>query len=198
MTPLFLLAAAMTLGGAVAALSLRNLIHCALALVGAFLGLALVYLELGAQFVGLAQILVYVGAVAILIVFAILLTRGGELPEERQISGSLGSGVGVALLVLGCLVATVLASQGLPPGGTSPSEVAAAGAVRNIGEQLMTEYVLPLEVVGLLLTAALIGAALIAMHPGRPDPRREAGGSPGPKPSASASRVHALSGGGRA
>ena len=78
----FAILAVLTLAGAVAAMSLRNLVHCALALTAAFAGLAAVYLQLNAQFVGFAQILVYIGAVAILIVFAILLTRGGEPPRQ--------------------------------------------------------------------------------------------------------------------
>ena len=65
----------LTLASAVAAMSLRNLVHCALTLTVTFAGLAAFYLQLDAQFVGFAQILVYIGAVAILIVFAILLTR---------------------------------------------------------------------------------------------------------------------------
>src|SRR5207249_2273823 len=65
----FAIIAVVTLASAIAAMSLRNLVHCALSLVVTFAGLAVFYLQLGAQFVGLAQILVYVGAVAILIVF---------------------------------------------------------------------------------------------------------------------------------
>src|SRR6266568_364220 len=82
MTLPFALIAMVTLGGAIAAMRLRNLVHCALCLVVAFGGLAAVFLQLDAQFVGLAQILVYIGAVAILIVFAILLTRGSEPPQQ--------------------------------------------------------------------------------------------------------------------
>ena len=74
MTLLFLILAVMTLAGAVAAMTLRMLVHSVLALTIAFAGLAALYILLGAQFVGLAQILVYVGAVAILIVFAIFYT----------------------------------------------------------------------------------------------------------------------------
>src|SRR5260370_8037904 len=82
MTVPFTIIAIITIGSAIAAMTLRNLVHCALALVGAFAGLAALYLQLDAQFVGFAQILVYVGAVAILIVFAILLTGGSEPPKQ--------------------------------------------------------------------------------------------------------------------
>jgi len=176
MSPLFLVAALLTLGGAAAALTLRNLVHCALALVGALAGLAIVYLELGAQFVGLAQILVYVGAVAILILFAILLTRGGELAQGRWVGASVSLGLGVAGLVFGGLVVAIFASDGLRR--VAPAGEAPGGAVRQIGERLMTDYVLPLEVMGLLLTAALIGGVLIAVRPG---PRTEPGLTPPPR-----------------
>jgi NADH-quinone oxidoreductase subunit J len=67
----FWLLAAFTIAGALAAVMLRNLVHCALALTVAFAGLAVLFLQLDAQFAGFAQILVYIGAVAILVVFAI-------------------------------------------------------------------------------------------------------------------------------
>ena len=96
MTVAFAIIAIVTIASAVAAMSLRNLIHCALAMVGAFGGLAALYLQLNAQFVGFTQILVYIGAVAILIVFAILITRGGDVPEKALFSPSWISGLLVA------------------------------------------------------------------------------------------------------
>src|SRR6266404_321818 len=90
----FIILGLLTLAGAGAAMSLRNLVHCALALTVAFAGLAALYLQLDAQFVGFAQILVYIGAVAILIVFAILLTGGGEAPKRPVLSVSWCIGVG--------------------------------------------------------------------------------------------------------
>ena len=76
-----LIAALLALGGAVAAVSLRNLIHCALCLVVTFFSVAVLYLLLGAEFVSFAQVMVYVGAIAILIVFATLLTRSAGMPH---------------------------------------------------------------------------------------------------------------------
>src|SRR5437870_10472667 len=96
---IFTILALLTLAGAIAALSLRNLVHCALALTVAFAGLAALYLQLDAQFVGFAQILVYIGAVAILIVFAILLTRGTEAPQQSVFSSSWAIGFGIAAVV---------------------------------------------------------------------------------------------------
>src|SRR5208283_3133921 len=86
MSYVFYLIAAITVGGGLAAMVLKNTVHCALAVTVAFAGLALFFLNLDAQFAGFAQILVYIGAVAILVVFAILLTRGSELPRDGVFS----------------------------------------------------------------------------------------------------------------
>ena len=157
----FTIIAIVTIAAAVAALSLRNLVHCALALSLSFVGLAAVYLQLGAQFVGFAQVLVYVGAVSILVVFAILLTRNDQ-PTEQLFSKATLVSLGVTVAVLGVLVWAIAKSsvtrKTLPP---LPS-----ATVKEIGDALMTQFVLPLEVMGLLLTAALIGAVIIAMHNG--------------------------------
>ena len=157
----FILITGVTLGSAIAAMSLRNLVHCALCTVPTFAGLAAMYLQLNAQFVGFAQILVYVGAVAILILFAVLLTRNSETqPKTRIASPSWIIGILVALSVSGTLIYSVIKSaklaQTLPP----PPDA----TVKTIGEQLMTNYVLPLEVIALLLTAAMIGAVIVAMR----------------------------------
>lgn len=156
----FLIVGVIALASAVAAMSLRNLVHCTLSLMATFTALAAIYLQLGAQFVGFAQILIYLGAVAILIVFAILLTRGGESAREPVFSRTWVVGVGVAVAVFGLLSGIILSSRAVVRELRPPPEA----TVREIGEKLMTEYVLPLEVIGLLLTAALIGAVIIAMH----------------------------------
>ena len=180
----FYIIAVLTIASAIAALSLRNLVHCVLCLVVTFAGLAVLYLGLGAQFVGLAQILVYVGAVAILIVFAILLTRSDEkAPGVPILSTSWWMGLLIGATVFGSLAAAVHSSSVAAPktptktarqappkaaGKKPPAQAAQAPAagVRAIGMTLLARsenYVLPLEVAGLLLTAAMIGAAVIAM-----------------------------------
>jgi len=160
MTAGFAILAILTAASAIAAMTLRNLVHCALALAVAFAGLAAIYLQLSAQFAGFAQILVYVGAVAILIVFAILLTRSGEPVPGSVFSSSWIVGVGIAVAVFAVLTAMIRSSRGL----LRQVSEAPRGSVRDIGDQMMSQYVLPLEVIGLLLTAALIGAVLIAMR----------------------------------
>jgi NADH-quinone oxidoreductase subunit J len=172
-TPIaFAIIAALTVVSAVAAMSLRNLVHCALCLAVTLAGIAALYLQLGAAFVGWAQILVYIGAVAILVVFAILLTRSSEGTSQPIMSSYWGVGVAIAVLVFGVLAKAIFSSTlagQLPPDKADPT-------VREIGNQLMTRYVLPLEVIGLLLTAAAIGAVIIAM--------KDPGKSQSPTPSA--------------
>jgi len=162
MEAIFILLAVLIIAASVAAMTLRNLVHCALSVTVAFAGLAAVFLQLDAQFVGFAQILVYIGAVAILVVFAILLTRGGAAPEPAIFATGWFGGSVTALAVLVALVwaikHSVLSSRPLPP---QPE-----ATVRQIGNALMTTYVLPLEVIGLLLTAALIGAVIVALKEG--------------------------------
>ena len=160
MTFPFAIIAVLTVAAAVAAMAWRNLVHCALSLVITFAGLAALFLQLNAEFIGFAQVLVYIGAVAILIVFAILLTRGGEAEPPAPVAAGAGWGIGIAVLAFLALAGAVASSVVVQR--VAPSKTAVT--VRAIGDRLMTEYVLPLEVIGLLLTAALIGAVIIAMQ----------------------------------
>jgi NADH-quinone oxidoreductase subunit J len=156
----FYLISALAVGGALAAVLLKNLVHCALALTVAFLGLALLFLRLDAQFAGFAQILVYVGAVAILVVFAILLTRGSEVPMGGVFSKTWLVGLAIAAAVFAILGWAVLKAGPWLPNETTAPQV----TVNEIGQALMGRYVLPLEIVAVLLTAALLGAVIVAMH----------------------------------
>ncbi len=150
---------------------LRNLVHCALCAAGAFAGLAAIYLQLDAEFVGFAQLLIYVGAIAILIVFTVLLTRGAELqPGATSTSPGWWMGLPVGALVLACLIGSILKSPGLV---RVPAQDIRA-PVKQIGEQLMNQYVMPLETMGLLLTAALLGAVVIGLR----EPRKSESNNP--------------------
>ena len=149
---IFLILAAITIAGTAAAMSLRSAIHCILALTIGLVGLAALYLLLGAQFVGFTQILVYVGAVAILAVFAIMMTQGPGKTTQPILSTNWPAGVLVATAVFAILAWAIHSTPAQP-------EV----SVNQIGAALMHHYVLPLEIMGLLLTAALIGAVILAM-----------------------------------
>src|SRR6266481_6120177 len=118
MTVTFAIIAALTVASGVAVMTLRNLVHCALSLMLTFVGLAALFLQLNAEFVGFAQILVYVGAVAILIVFAILLTRGSEPGPVAPRAASAGWGVLIALAAFltlaGAITSSFVSGRGLP------------------------------------------------------------------------------------
>jgi NADH:ubiquinone oxidoreductase subunit 6 (subunit J) len=160
MSIVFYLIAGLSVAGALAAVLLKNTVHCALAVTVAFAGLALMFLELDAQFAGFAQILIYIGAVAILVVFAILLTRGSDTPTDTVFSKKPLVGLVTAAGIFAIFGWAILHSaQFLPHEATTPTVT-----VMDIGNALMGRYVLPLEIVALLLTAALIGAVIVAMH----------------------------------
>jgi NADH-quinone oxidoreductase subunit J len=148
--------AIITLAGALAAATLPKLIHAALSLVIVFVGVAAYFFLLGAEFVGLVQVFVYIGAVAVLIVFTILLTRR-DIVSDRGINWS---GVIIALAVFGGLLWIILNTTSL----AFPAPQFEPLTVKQIGEALMTNYVWPLQCVGLVLTVALIGALILVME----------------------------------
>ncbi len=174
MSIVFLILAALTLLGTAAAMTLKNLVHCILALMLGLLALALIYLQLGAQFVGFTQVIVYVGAVAILAMFAIMMTRsaheGESTPNEKPSRapfiaalgdewGSTLSGIAIAAAIF-ILLAWAFA-HGTP--STLSHTQPPTASVQQIGDALMHRFAVPLEIIGLLLTAALIGAGVIAL-----------------------------------
>jgi NADH-quinone oxidoreductase subunit J len=152
----FILIAIITLAAALAAATLRSLMHAALSFAIALVGIAAFFFLLGAEFVGLALVFIYIGAVAVLIVFTILLTRR----DDGKTRGFNWGGAIIAAAVFGGLIWSILNTQSLAivaphmPGLT----------VKRIGAALMTGYVWPLQCVGLLLTAALIGALILVLE----------------------------------
>ncbi len=152
---------AMTLGATAATALLPNPVHCGLFAAAAFAGFGAMFIALGAEFVGFIQILVYVGAVAILIMFVILLTRPGS--ESRQAgwkgmaSWRTAGGLVVAMGVAAALGWCVMSSAPVSPAPDTPEH-----DVALIGSALVTDYAAPLLAVGVLLTAALVGGVLFA------------------------------------
>jgi NADH-quinone oxidoreductase subunit J len=155
-TAAFAVIAILTLLGALAAATLPRLVHAALSLVVGFVGLAAFYILLGAEFVGLVQIFVYVGAVAVLIVFTILLTHLET--TERDPFNWLGAIV--AWAVFGGLVWIIFHSGFIWQAHVPNQDL----TVRRIGDALMTAYIWPLLCVGVLLTAAMIGALILVFE----------------------------------
>jgi NADH:ubiquinone oxidoreductase subunit 6 (subunit J) len=157
--------ALVTVGAAVVAMSGRNLLHSVLLLTVSWAGVAAFYLWAGAEFVAFAQLLVYVGAISMAVLFAVLLTRRSRddlaAPPASRSRGiyAILAGVAVAAVLLGAVSLAPLSSAPTPP----PSVT-----VRQLGDQLMGPHAASLLVIAALLTVALIGAVVLA-----------AGGSPG-------------------
>jgi NADH-quinone oxidoreductase subunit J len=137
----------------------RNLFHNALFLVGALFGVAANYVLLEAEFLAVSQVLVYIGAIATLIAFAIMLTRGmmyGRTSPMNHVSGKAALGALVFFLALLSFVRTV------PWPADAQSVNANEGMIASLGNLFATTYVTAFEVVGLLLLVALVGAVMLA------------------------------------
>ena len=160
----FWIISAVAVLGAILAVSLRNLVHCVLALILFFIGIAAHYFLLHADFLGTVQILIYVGAVAILILFAIMLTHnvtGTDGPREL-LGLKWWSGAAIAATLAMLLMRAI---QGDKLSATLPSgSDQAHSSVAEIGKALVGGWVVPLEAIAVLLTAALIGAVVIALE----------------------------------
>jgi len=155
--------AAVLLLAAAAAVVARNLVRAALALTLSFMALGVLFISLGAEFLGFVQLMVYVGAVAMLIVFAILLTRPDRLRRTATALRGAGpaAGVVIGLVTLGGLLGVISTS---PLAAGTKCAPAATAPVARIGEVLMGSHVAALLAVGVLLTAALVGAAILAIE----------------------------------
>ncbi|MCK5219569.1 NADH-quinone oxidoreductase subunit J [bacterium] len=152
----FYLLALLAIGAGIMLVNSRNLLHALLGLAVASLAVAGLMLGLRAEFLALVLVLIYVGAVVVLGVFAVMLTGHFEksvLPPGNELK-ILGGGTALALLVL---VTGVILIQPLPPDAV-PAQV----PIQKLGVLLMTDYVLPFELVSVLLLAVLVGAIVIA------------------------------------
>lgn len=163
MIPLLILAPLILLAALGAVWKARP-VHAALLLALTLALVAVLFLVMDAHFIGLVQFAVYVGAIAILIVFSLLITRPGDEAEEiARRPGSLIPGLACTLPVMGVLVVSILQS------GTvgSKESVTPSLSVEQLGLVLFTTHAPAVLAIGVLLTAVMIGAALFARDPGK-------------------------------
>jgi NADH-quinone oxidoreductase subunit J len=152
---IFVILGAIGLLSAVRLVTSKNVVHAALYLVGALAAVGGVYLLLAAEFVAWVQILIYVGAIVVLLLFGLMLTRapiGREALDNQQ----RGFAAVVSLGVLAGLVVLVWEAF------SDETIVLSTSRTADVGESLFTRFVLPFEVVSFLLLAALIGAIVLA------------------------------------
>lgn len=144
-----------SVGGAVGMIAARKLVHSAIFLVVSFLAVAAIFLLGRADFLAAVQVLIYAGAVMILMLFAIMLT-----PGQTESAGDPGQKIGAGLVAGGFLVVSAFTLLGT--NWNLARNVADQATTRGIGELILNQYVLPFELASVLLLAAMVGAILIA------------------------------------
>jgi len=160
----FIFFAGMALTGAVLLVTLHNLVHSVLAMILSFIGIAGLYLVLEAEFLAAIQVLVYVGAVAVLVLFAVMLTQRIADPNQPVNNGQAWLAFSVATAVF-ALLAAILAPLKWPKLPAMPlmqGSTETVGSVTNLGMQLLSTYAIPFEVASLLLLVALLGSIMLA------------------------------------
>ncbi len=154
---MFWLIAIITLGSALAMVLNKNIFRSALFMVVTFIGVAAMYVLLQADFLAAVQILVYAGAIAIFIVFGIMLTVRGNMKQTNLFSKNAAL-AGLVSLVLVVINAIMVLTSDWPVSEAAPP----VETVGQIAELMLTKFIVPFEVVAVLLLVALLGAIIIA------------------------------------
>ena len=160
---LFWLFAAVMIGSAFLVVTMRDIIRCGLAMIVCFGSLAGIYAIIGAPLLAAAQVIVYIGAISVLILFAIMLTQTKDAPSRLVFQTQ-----AVPAAIASIVIAVVLA---LAIGATDWGEAAKRAAItaEEMSNALFTDFVLPFEIVSVLLLAAVIGGVYLAKRePGGP------------------------------
>ncbi len=160
---LWILSAVM-LGAGLLVVTMRDIIRCGLAMIVCFLALAGIYVLMGAPLLGAAQVIVYIGAISVLILFAIMLTQTKDAPS-RLVFQTQAVPAAIAAVVMAVLIALAVAATDW---GELTERVRLATS--TMSEVLFEQFVFPFEIVSVLLLAAVIGGVFLA--------KREPGGPP--------------------
>jgi len=165
LTLLFLLFAALAVGCALAMVTQRNPLYSAISLIGVFISLACLYVMLAAPFIAAVQVVVYAGAIMVLVVFVIMLLN---VEEQERSRGRLKFLVPAAVVLAAILIAEVafilVTVRDFPV--TPASGAANVGVTHSIGPALFTQYLLPFEITSILLLMAIVGAMTLARRGG--------------------------------
>lgn len=168
----FIIISLITIGFAIVVVTNRNMLHAAFAMMVSFLGVAGIYVTLDAGFMAAAQLLVYIGAISILIIFAIMLTRRIMDAKDPSFNSQVGLGLFTAVAALIIATFTLLGFWGNPElaqrfgqKAPLPPDISSE-LIAKMGEALVSvgsfSYVMPFLVASMLLLAALIGSVYIA------------------------------------
>jgi NAD(P)H-quinone oxidoreductase subunit 6 len=156
----FYLLAVLTVGSSMMVAFSRNIVYSTFALLGAFMGVVGIYVLLAADFVAMVQLLVYVGGILVLTIFAVMLTQGiaDVTVSNREV------GVVPSLVTIVVLGAVMLYAVVKTPWQQASAQMSSSPTTYAIGNAFLGEYVLPFEVASLVLLAALVGAIVISRH----------------------------------
>jgi NADH-quinone oxidoreductase subunit J len=165
-TPLFYLFAGLAIASAISMVYHKNPLYSAISLIGVFISLSCIYVTLAAPFIAAVQILIYAGAIMVLVVFVIMLLN---LDDKNQINRlgylyAVGGGLGLILLVQTFFI--FYAVSRTPLHAINKDET--VGKTLSIGSAMYTEYLLPVEIVGVLLMMAIIGGVILARRLSQP------------------------------
>lgn len=163
---LFFLFAGLAIASAISMVYHKNPLYSAISLVGVFVSLSCIYVTLAAPFIAAVQILIYAGAIMVLVVFVIMLLN---LDEDKPLNRlrylyALGGGLGLLLLVQTFFIFyAVMRAPNVPA-----DQSVTAGKTMDLGRAMYTEYLLPVEIVGVLLLMAIIGAVILSRRLAQP------------------------------
>jgi NADH-quinone oxidoreductase subunit J len=170
---LFILFGAMAIGCGLAVVAQRNPLYSAISLIGVFISLACLYVMLAAPFIAAVQVIVYAGAIMVLVVFVIMLLNIQEEEHRRQrLKFLVPVAIGLAAVLIAevaFILVSVQESHVVPT-----SSVSDVGVTQSIGTALFTRYLLPFEITSILLLMAIVGAMTLARRGGLL-PSRDAG-----------------------
>src|SRR6185295_9380253 len=159
-TLLFIVFAGLAIGSAIAMVSQRNPLYSAISLIGVFIALASIYVTLAAPFIAAVQVIVYAGAIMVLVIFVIMLLN---VEAEQRKRPRLAYLVPVAVVLAGILIGEVAFILKSVPGTVNRVAVSSdVGLTKSIGVGLFTTYLLPFEITSILLLMALVGAMTLA------------------------------------
>ncbi len=165
-TAIFYILAGLAIACAISCVYHKNPLYSAVSLIGVFVSLACIYLTLSAPFIAVAQILVYAGAIMVLVVFVIMLLN---LDEDKPLDSltylyGVGGGLGVLLIAQAIFV-----FYAVNRAGQTSVESTDAGRTLSIGTAMYTQYLLPVEIVGILLLMAIVGAMIMSRRITEPE-----------------------------
>ena len=162
---LFILFAGMAVGCATAMVAQRNPLYSAISLIGVLVSLACLYVMLAAPFIAAVQVIVYAGAIMVLVVFVIMLLNvEEEEPRRNRLAFLVPTAIGLAAILIAETAFILYSVQSSPY--TPRDNVSNVGLTASVGTGLFTEYLLPFEVTSILLLMAIVGAMSLARRSG--------------------------------